>query len=540
MKIRYRRSAVSLSAVLALLVGSIIGLTSTALAAPAPPANVTGTANSDGSVTVNWTPVAGATAYAVWAYGYNGANAPSVPEVLFGTTFTYPSSVLSSGATYVFTAIAYSGGWGSWAAWSGYVTTTIPQTGGSPLSRADVQLAITELAAHPPKFGKIVAGFPNDPSGSDPINMGGSINMFFLALDGYLSGGQNTASSQAAIGALNNILIPGNGPDATEPLYYWSGGPLSAAIALLDKTPGDPLAAAGIKANAELLLTAEAMGANGNWNSGNCGSLKADIGNLQRGDASPGVSTSIRTWKCGRNPNYLGGPVAVMACAIAFTPAGCDAKFTSFNYASFTAQLNAAGMTNITAAWGNNASKIQGYIAKAWNFQGHNISDYNGTFEAMSVSGWPTGPAFTSAAIQSGNASCQGAHTINNPTGNPVLGQPGQIGEFNSSDTKGCRSDALYAYEAGSHQVYGAALLKATGNWAPIGNTVSYFHNGETDLFYKIDNGYYGYGYGAQRTVYPDQPTAPAFWPGAPAWDTDNPNTKGYHSERALFSWEGI
>ncbi|HEY0798604.1 MAG TPA: hypothetical protein VGD50_05610, partial [Candidatus Baltobacteraceae bacterium] len=374
-----------------------------------------------------------------------------------------------------------------------------------------------------PHFGQVTtSGFPTDPAGSDPQNMGGSVALFYLALDGYMSCGSDAAALQGAILSLENVMKPGNAPEAAEPLYYWSEGPISAAIALLLKTPGDPLAAAGgkVKANATLLLNALALGANGNYSDAN--DYATDIGKIERGDASaptPGnATTSVRSWSHTHNPNYLGGIITIIACSIAYGPSGCNAVFSGFNFATYDAAITSNGWTGMHNAWNNNKAQFSAAVIKPWALAGHSTADLNGMFEALAYQGWGA-PTYSSTQIAPSDLSCNNAGIDTQGVVDPVAGLPGQIGEFASTDSDGCRSDALYAFEAISHTIYGAALLKATKNWAPLSNTATYMHNGGTDLFFKIDNGYSSWGLGRARDVWPDKPTDPALWPGAPASD---------------------
>jgi hypothetical protein len=169
-------------------------------------------------------------------------------------------------------------------------------------------------------------------------------------------------------------------------------------------------------------------------------------------------------------------------------------------------------------------------VKKSFTLGSGTMANPNAIYAAITVGKPWASPIFGGGTIVSKQL-C--GSIVNNPTGDPMLGQPGEILEFNSSDSSGPRSDALYAYEAASHAIYGAALLKAFNQWNPTGTVPTYLHNGVTDLIYKIENGYNSCGYTGVRVVDPSHPAA-VDYPGEVG--TDSPNSKGYPLEKAIWT----
>ncbi len=108
---------------------------------------------------------------------------------------------------------------------------------------------------------------------------------------------------------------------------------------------------------------------------------------------------------------------------------------------------------------------------------------------------------------------------INDHTTSPYQGQQGMEHEFNSTDSGGARSDALYAYEGWMNSISSRTTLTLLGSWG-CGTQQTQIRQlmavGSGDLLYKLQHGYESYSLGAQRLVTETQPSG-----------TD-PTTKGF------------
>jgi hypothetical protein len=173
--------------------------------------------------------------------------------------------------------------------------------------------------------------------------------------------------------------------------------------------------------------------------------------------------------------------------------------------------LQSAGLTNILAAWnGRGTSLMSGGsdgcggsgagVRIAFVYGGVPLSNPVGIFAQLA--------SFTyQDTVTSTGAS--GLAFIADHTTSPFQGQSGMEHEFNSTDSGGARSDALYAYEGWMNSISSRTTLILLGNW---GSGSRQTHDmqlecvGSGDLLYKLQHGYDSFSLGTPRLVTATQP----------------------------------
>jgi hypothetical protein len=99
--------------------------------------------------------------------------------------------------------------------------------------------------------------------------------------------------------------------------------------------------------------------------------------------------------------------------------------------------------------------------------------------------------------------------------------------EFNSTDSQGLRSSALYTFE-GWMNVTGSRLsLSALGTWScTAASNAPRYKVGSGDLIYKLHHGYISHALNQNNILVDDH--------GDPA--TDGPNVKGYQYDLDAYN----
>ena len=133
------------------------------------------------------------------------------------------------------------------------------------------------------------------------------------------------------------------------------------------------------------------------------------------------------------NPNYRDGGVDTEIAAIQFFGASAwDGMLTSFNDATFTSQLDAAGLTNAGQCFAAVGSGADSAIARPFVYSGHHSSDLMGIWSTIA------GATFDKTA-----QSTVGVAHINDGTTSPYDGQCCMGHEFDSTDSSGLGSTWL-------------------------------------------------------------------------------------------------
>jgi hypothetical protein len=97
-------------------------------------------------------------------------------------------------------------------------------------------------------------------------------------------------------------------------------------------------------------------------------------------------------------------------------------------------------------------------------------------------------------AVAGGKTAPDGAAQIIDATQSPVEGELGMGYEFNSDDSAGIRSDALYTFEGWLNNLITRATLQALGVWdrRRMRLVDRRMMVGGRDLLYKLEHGYHG------------------------------------------------
>jgi hypothetical protein len=432
------------------------------------------------------------------------------------------------------------------------------------------------IARGPVIQGPCPGGTLNSPGvnlGTFPSVVGAGAAFYELALEAYLTQGQDVAAYNAALNDFKVAVSGGHEPGDCHPLYDWVESTQAAGFALLWGTPGFQ-AAIGPTGQLQLktFIQAEMLKENFAWNDAN--TFDVGMGEPQRGNYSAGVPTAIRTWQKAFNPNYFGSDDTLAACVYVFGGgAGCNAQLTGFNYNTFIANLTAWGWTNMLSTFKNTVGgtsvqtliTVGGKDANGGNGKGAMMPFVLGGDASMNPNSilaqysigssavpepsfhWPV-TAFVCATGVKKFSTCPANPTltyktdsggggtfgiVNYPTQDPEIGKTGEIYEFQSTnasypyDTDEIRSDGLYGLQAWLHAVVGASFLQAIGDWKPTSSSVqSDMTVGSEDFAYKLAMGYFGNSSSGPRIVFENYPAPPG----------NNPDLQGYRAFLAI--WE--
>ncbi|MEO5912862.1 MAG: lyase [Luteolibacter sp.] len=208
------------------------------------------------------------------------------------------------------------------------------------------------------------------------------------------------------------------------------------------------------------------------------------------------------------NPNYREGMLGSVLVAMTYFggPTATQSILTSYDHAQFVSQLYSAGLTNAgltfnyKAATGNQNAPTGANIETAvrnYIYYNSGISDYTGIYNSLATDtyGKNVNSGLNNGAGINGSGKINsGAATLPNP------GVAGMLKEFDSSDGGGFRSSLEYCYYGyRSHQtnqlvlIIGGYLQKGT---AVTDNAAAKMRIGNTDLWYKMANGYRDYDKG--------------------------------------------
>jgi hypothetical protein len=336
----------------------------------------------------------------------------------------------------------------------------------------------------------------------------GSLALFYLSLAEYIQPGiQSKAGVPAKDRALEHIrnLISGGREPHCSNGPFWGHGAVTSGLTMAKKTPAiwNELRE-DEKAKVDLVMKSLAISVNWGYNDDNnypCGLNLA--GNFRK------------SW----NPNYRCSYIPGIVNAVLYfgSPDGVNEIFTGFDYDRYMAELNAAGFTNIAAAWSNAGKKLMeegGSVTARDGGTGSGkgvkmpfvyskapLSDIDGIMSSL-VQYTYQSKVKSSAGIRGGK---NYAHILDR-TKSPFEGMPGMMYEFASGDANGIRSDAEYCAASFDILVPAIALLKIFGGWdgsTPAQQQMdSLMYVGNEDLIYKLEHGYHSYSKGVGMDHY--------------------------------------
>jgi hypothetical protein len=414
------------------------------------------------------------------------------------------------------------------ALWAGSPDAAAHQLPGLTLSLPKFSQAQIDAAVAAP-----LLAFPrpttanNGRVGDSPSAVDHAAAFYFMALVTWYYPNARTSSGASVasrfVASIKNVIAGGNEPDANGGLDGWSHAMTAEALLLARREPEIWHQLTPVQqAKVSLLMAALAIAGNYNFNDAN--NFKADLDYALEGGACKFNKIN--------NPNYREGYVnVVIAASQYFGAIALNALFTSFNFTIFTRQLQAAGFTNILTAWNGDANILMNGsgapcdgtgkgVRIPFTYMNVGLTNLPGIFNALATF------TYQDTVTSTG---CNGSAYINDHTTSPYQGQRGMEHEFNSTDGKGCRSDALYAFEGWMNSITSRTTMTILGNWgcgAMQTADMQLETVGSNDLIYKLQHGYEGHELGTARLV---TETLPA---------SDGPSTKGFFFDQQV--WDAV
>jgi hypothetical protein len=487
----YTVSAVDAAGVASAQSGSVTGSTSGCPAAPATPTALTVSGTTVSSISLSWTETNNSDAAASYKV-YEGSTVVAGPT---GTSATISGLAAGSSHTYTVTAVDAAG---AESPHSASVTGTTSSSGGPAFTQSLIDSAVAA-----PLFAWAAPTSAVPRPGTSPVNIGESKVLYYLALvdkqaPGTSATGGTTVDS-ALLAQVRSLIGGGHEPDADGGLEMWGQAPVAQALVLLKNGPAWSELTAAEQNKVTLLEAAMGYGSNyayndaNNFASGICG-----FGNFAKSN----------------NPNYRDGGVDTEIAAIEFFGASTwDSMLSGFNDSTVASQLNAAGLTNAGGCFTTVGSAGNSAIAIPFLYQGHHSNDLMGLWSVLA------GNTFDKTA----QSTVSTAHIADGTT-SPYDGQCCMGHEFNSTDSSGLRSSALYVFEGWMNVTGSRVSMMALGNFSMAGaSTENQFHIGTLDLKYKLDHGYICQALNQPGILVDDH--------GNPS--TDGPDVKGF-----LYDWD--
>ncbi|MEZ0093760.1 hypothetical protein ABH925_004952 [Streptacidiphilus sp. EB129] len=471
---------------------------------PATPAGLVVTGSTSSSATLNWTEPAGSDPAASYRVYEGGA------VVATSTTTGVTVSGLAANSTHSYTVTAVDAS-GAESAPSAPVTATTSGSGGGgggSFTQADIDSAV---AAPGIAFAAPTSAVPRP--GTNPVSIGAAKVLYYLALVDRQAPGSRasngTTVDSALLAQVRSLIAGGHEPDADGGLEGWAHAPVAQALLLLKNGPAWSELSAAEQNRVSLLE--EAMGFAGNYTYNDASSFSSGI---------CGFGNFSKT----NNPNYRDGYVDVEAAAIQYFGASSwDAMLAGFDDATLASQLDAAGLTNAGGCYSAVGPAANAPVQRPFVWEGHPATDLMGIWNQLAADTFDK-------TVTSVNGP---AHIADGST-SPVQGQLGMGHEFDSTDSAGLRSSALYVFEGWMNVTGNRVAMTALGSFScPAASSAGRYSVGSQDLVYKLHHGYYSYGLNQNGVLTDDH--------GDPA--TDGPDVKGYQYDldayHALVSTQG-
>jgi len=425
------------------------------------------------------------------------------------TTFGFQGTDSGSYTAPTNVTVAYPGSAGSPSP-SASASATAPA---SAFTQSDIDAAV---AAPLIAFAAPTSGTPRP--GTSPSDIKASKVLYYLSLvdlqDPGAKATNGTTVDSALLKQVANLVGGGHEPDADGGLEGWAAAPVAQALLSIKHGPAWSELTSTRQNDISLLMAAMGYGGNYAYNDAN--------------DFSSGIC-GFGDFAKTDNPNYEDGYVDVELAAIEFFgPATWDGMLAGFDDATEAAALDAAGLTNAGGCFTAAGPAADAAIRTAWLWKGHTASDEMGIWNQLaedtfdqtvtsSVSGTSNGASVT-ADIADGSTS-------------PEQGLLGMGHEFDSTDSGGLRSSALYVYEGWMNVTGSRVAMTATGTFdCASAAGASQYKVGSLDLIYKLNHGYISYAQ-SQSAVLVDDTGDPSDGPLPKGWiydyDAYNANVVG-------------
>jgi Cellulose binding domain len=342
--------------------------------------------------------------------------------------------------------------------------------------------------------------------GTSPTAIREAAALYYLALvsheDRSATADDGTTVESALLAQVGHLIAGGNEPDADGGLEGWSHALVADALVLLKNGPAWSQLPAGEQAKVTLLM--EALGYAGNY-------TYNDANNFSSGLCGYGNFSKTN------NPNYQDGYVGVELAAIQYFGASAwDRMLTGFNDAAFIARLRAAGFTNAARCYSAAGSAATAAIARPFVWKGHPASDLMGIWNQLAADTFDRTVVSSVAGVSQGAAVT--AHIADGTT-SPEEGKCCMGHEFDSNDSSGLRSSALYVFEGWMNVTASRVVLSVLGGFdCAAATSGAQYEVGSEDLIYKLRHGYISYALNQNGIMVNDS--------GEPS--SDGPLAKGY------------
>jgi hypothetical protein len=466
---------------------------------PATPTGLTVTGTTTSSISLSWTETDNAdpaTSYRV----REGSTLVASPTA---TNTTITGLAAATTHTYVVEALDANGIASPPSA--PITATTQPTSGGG----GQFNQSLIDGAVAAPLFAWAAPTSGTPRPGTSPANVAEAKVLYYLAVVDKAAPGSKatngTSVQSRLLAQVRTMIAGGHEPDADGGLEMWGQAPVAQALLLL-KNDGPAWSQLSATEQNKVTLLEAAMGYGSNY-------TYNDANNFPSGIC--GFGNFAKT----NNPNYRDGGVDAEIAAIQFFGASAwDSMLSSFNDATFTSQLKAAGLTNAGQCFATVGSAGNSAIAIPFVYAGHHSSDLMGI--------WGNIAAFTFDKTAASVVSP--AHIADN-TKSPYDGQCCMGHEFNSTDSSGLRSSALYVFEGWMNITGARVAMELLGNFNAGNSAETQFHIGTLDLKYKLDHGYVGQALNQDLLLVDDH--------GNPA--SDGPNAKGFQYDWDAYSVSG-
>jgi hypothetical protein len=342
--------------------------------------------------------------------------------------------------------------------------------------------------------------------GTSPTAVREAAALYYLALvsheDPSATADDGTTVESALLAQVGHLVAGGNEPDADGGLEGWSHALVADALVLLKNGPAWNELPAGEQAKVTLLM--EALGYAGNYTYNDANDFSSGL---------CGYGNFSKT----NNPNYQDGYVGVELAAIQYFGAPAwDRMLTGFNDAAFIARLQAAGFTNAARCYSAAGPAATAAIARPFVWRGHPASDLMGIWNQLAADTFDRTVASSVAGVSQGAAVT--AHIADGTT-SPEEGKCCMGHEFDSSDSSGLRSSALYVFEGWMNVTASRVVLAVLGRFdCAAATSGAQYEVGSEDLIYKLRHGYVSYALNQDGIMVNDS--------GDPS--SDGPLAKGY------------
>ncbi len=207
------------------------------------------------------------------------------------------------------------------------------------------------------------------------------------------------------------------------------------------------------------------------------------------------------------NPNYREGMLGGVLVGMTYFggPTAAGAILNSYNHTEFVAQLKANNLNNAYTVFNSSAAEVPNApsgtdiqnAVRNYKYYNSTLADYNGIYTALVNDTYGKN---VNAGLNNGAGINGGGKLVAGAANLPNKGVAGMLKEFDSSDANGARSSLIYAYDGYRPHQTNQLVLIIGGFWqkgsATANNAVAKMKIGNTDLAYKIANGYIDYSKG--------------------------------------------